>query len=321
MIVSNISRKAGALVAVLACSAIVVLSGCEKSVSSGGASSPSGNPAPATVDSSLPPNVLNPKGASDLSTAARLVAVRGIPIKLDESLSRFKATPPKRVAEAFEAASTLAQVDAWRDLKGLPNERFTNIRAMATPLGRFVIAEVAWPQVSERAIIVMCADQPCATVASLKGSELNPSGSPASNAVAIAVGMRIYAQQRSPTGSPEDRVMQRTLQLIDGMKPSSEPVEASTQETSPGGDAQGLKGWYAQDINHSHCIQTRSPADRIREIQYEGKRPKTHDLPGGAVEVEMDLDGWKSQVWTYYRTMESCQAALPRSQAIDSKYE
>lgn len=79
--------------------------------------------------------------------------------------------------------------------------------------------------------------------------------------------------------------------------------------------------WYAHDINHAHCMASPSPADKIREIQEFGKTPRTNDLATGSVEVELDIGNGKSEVWTFYRTIESCDRSLPRSKKIESKYE
>ncbi len=79
--------------------------------------------------------------------------------------------------------------------------------------------------------------------------------------------------------------------------------------------------WFAHDLNHANCMKSPSPADKIREIQEFGQMAKTVDLPSGAVEVEVDIGNGRSQVWTFYRSPESCEASLPRSQKIDGKYE
>ena len=79
--------------------------------------------------------------------------------------------------------------------------------------------------------------------------------------------------------------------------------------------------WFAHDVNHAHCQKSRSPADKIRELQDFGKIAQTNDIAAGAVEVEVNIGNGKSEVWTFYRTSESCEASLPRSQKIDSKYE
>lgn len=81
------------------------------------------------------------------------------------------------------------------------------------------------------------------------------------------------------------------------------------------------KQWYSHDINHANCISSPSPADKIRETQSWGQTAKTNDLPSGAVEVEVEIGNGKSQVWTFYRSPESCETSLPRVQKIDSKYE
>lgn len=79
--------------------------------------------------------------------------------------------------------------------------------------------------------------------------------------------------------------------------------------------------WFALDINHTHCMQSASPADRVRELSSFGRQASPRDLPSGGVEVESEMGNGKSEVWTYYRTEEACTASLPGHQKIDSKYE
>lgn len=294
------------------------LAGCEKPPS---AASDQASKAKrlSTVDTTLPANLLKPQGMNDLSTAARLVIIRGIQIKMDESFSRFLPGPRKRTADAFEAASTLGEVDAWKDLKGLPNERFTNIRAIATPLGRFVISDVTWPNASDQAIVVMCVDEPCASVGTIKGNDLNPSGAPASNAVVIAEGMKVYAKRLEDAAGRPDTILQSTLRLIDGMKPqkTQEPTPAQESDVPPGRSGR----WFAANVSHSSCHASMSPADKVREIQDFGKYAKVNDLPRGVVEVEQEIGGGRAEVWTFYPSKMACESALPRSQAINPKYE
>lgn len=79
--------------------------------------------------------------------------------------------------------------------------------------------------------------------------------------------------------------------------------------------------WYGADINKSGCIAAQSPADKIRDIQSFGERASTNDLRSGAVEVSRELRGGRSEVWTFYPSMEACEAALPRNQRINPRYE
>ncbi|MBC3874464.1 hypothetical protein [Undibacterium flavidum] len=79
--------------------------------------------------------------------------------------------------------------------------------------------------------------------------------------------------------------------------------------------------WYAHDINHSDCVTSSSPADKIRNFQEFGQVPITRDLPNDAVEVEIEIGNGKSQVWTFYRSLNECTASLPKSHKIDKKYE
>jgi hypothetical protein len=79
--------------------------------------------------------------------------------------------------------------------------------------------------------------------------------------------------------------------------------------------------WFAHDINHTHCMQSGSPADKVRELSSFGRQASPRDLSSGAVEVESEMGNGKSEVWTYFRTEEACLASLPGHQKIDSKYE
>ncbi|MCL1962338.1 MAG: hypothetical protein FWG56_11350 [Desulfovibrionaceae bacterium] len=79
--------------------------------------------------------------------------------------------------------------------------------------------------------------------------------------------------------------------------------------------------WFAHDLNHSVCIESESPADRIREIQSYGVIAKSRDLPGGAVEVSEPINSRQERVRTYYPSMSTCEASLPQSQAVPSRYE
>lgn len=200
----------------------------------------------------------------------------------------------------------------------LPDERFKDIRAISTPLGRFILATLEWPNVSEKGLVVMCADSPCATVARVNGSDISPSGSPASNAVAIAVGLKMYAKLIVTDRSDEESIRRLALNFLAKLRQThSESGSASSGPVvTPGG-----RRWFGQDINHSNCLQSGSPADKIREFQYFGTSAKTTDLAGGAVEVEVDIGSGRSEVWTFYPSLDACRAALPRSQGIDPKYE
>ncbi|MDI3384001.1 hypothetical protein ACFPPF_22010 [Xenophilus aerolatus] len=79
--------------------------------------------------------------------------------------------------------------------------------------------------------------------------------------------------------------------------------------------------WFTADVNSSSCRQSGSPADRIRMLQEAGFNAQTLDKFGGAVEVGYEQGGGSFRYWTYYRSFESCMAALPRSQPVPSKYE
>lgn len=81
------------------------------------------------------------------------------------------------------------------------------------------------------------------------------------------------------------------------------------------------KKWYSQDLNHANCIESGSPADRMRMIMESGSTPRTIDRPNGTVEVEVSTGNGNSRYWTYFTSMENCLASLPRSKTIDKKYE
>lgn len=79
--------------------------------------------------------------------------------------------------------------------------------------------------------------------------------------------------------------------------------------------------WYAHDINHVNCVESLSPADRIRDLQSQGRTPQVRDLKSGAVEVVNDIGNSQSMVWTFFPTIEACDMSLPKNRMIDRKYE
>lgn len=81
------------------------------------------------------------------------------------------------------------------------------------------------------------------------------------------------------------------------------------------------KKWFAHDINHTHCVKSGSPADKIRELQDSGMRVQTNDVATDTLEVEANVGGGTYDVWTYYRSEQTCERSLPKSQKINSKYE
>lgn len=79
--------------------------------------------------------------------------------------------------------------------------------------------------------------------------------------------------------------------------------------------------WFAHNINHSQCIEADSPAAKMRSIQSYGQHARSADLPNGGVEVEREIGDGRSEVFTFYPSMEICISTLPRSQSIPSRYE
>ncbi|MDR0458703.1 MAG: hypothetical protein LBH10_06740 [Burkholderiaceae bacterium] len=83
----------------------------------------------------------------------------------------------------------------------------------------------------------------------------------------------------------------------------------------------GKRQWYTQNSGHTRCIEAAfSPAERIESLRTGGGQPNVKDLPGGAVEVAIQINEWQEQVFTYYPSMESCEAAFSRSQYIPDRY-
>lgn len=97
----------------------------------------------------------------------------------------------------------------------------------------------------------------------------------------------------------------------------SEVAGSSTQ--IPISEVSGRQ-WYTPDVNFTRCIRSRSPADRIQMIQDYGKSAKVVDLPNGAVEISEQTNSFEERFWVYYPSNEACNAALPRSQPIPSRY-
>lgn len=79
--------------------------------------------------------------------------------------------------------------------------------------------------------------------------------------------------------------------------------------------------WYGRNINKSACIEAESPADKIRDVQSWGEYARTNNLASGVVEVERDLRGGRTEVWTFFPSRAACEASLPRNGDINSRYE
>lgn len=97
---------------------------------------------------------------------------------------------------------------------------------------------------------------------------------------------------------------------------------AQRQELAQVSPAQPQKRqWYGMDTNKASCIESNSPADKMREIALFGQQPGTKDLSSGAVEVSRELSRGRTEVWTFYPTMDACSSSLPRNKPINSRYE
>jgi hypothetical protein len=79
--------------------------------------------------------------------------------------------------------------------------------------------------------------------------------------------------------------------------------------------------WYGRDINKTSCIESGSPASKIRDIQSYGQYATTKDLAGGMVEIEWNIGDGRSEVWTFFPTLSLCEASLPLNQGVPSRYE
>lgn len=102
------------------------------------------------------------------------------------------------------------------------------------------------------------------------------------------------------------------------------PCETVMQKapSAPAPSPQTLsRRWFAHDINHSQCIEVDSPAAKMRSIQSYGQHAQSADLPNGGVEIEREIGGGRSEVFTFYPSMDACISTLPRSQSIPSRYE
>jgi hypothetical protein len=101
------------------------------------------------------------------------------------------------------------------------------------------------------------------------------------------------------------------------------PALAQHQPTAPQQQGESMSSgrhWYAPDVNFTSCNRSRSPAERIKMIQDDGRSPKIVDLPNGVVEVALQTTVHAEQVWTYYPDEAACIAALPGSKPIPSRY-
>jgi hypothetical protein len=82
--------------------------------------------------------------------------------------------------------------------------------------------------------------------------------------------------------------------------------------------------WFSYNRSRSECFQSRSPAERIEEIQSAGHTATTEDFgPRGAptkVEVTDEAANGSATIYTYWRSLAACEAELPRNQSIAPRY-
>ncbi|MFM0385881.1 hypothetical protein [Paraburkholderia dipogonis] len=104
-----------------------------------------------------------------------------------------------------------------------------------------------------------------------------------------------------------------------GSEAASEVDEANSLAAADSADAPAIHKWFIADLNHAHCLDGGSPADKIRETQSDGIQAKTTDF-GDKVEVIV-AEGLQERVLSYYRSEAACDASLPGNQPIPSKYE
>ena len=141
---------------------------------------------------------------------------------------------------------------------------------------------------------------------------------------------RCIAQEELLANEPHEAGITRSRKLDEERKKSMDAV-ASMQYSDLNSDTVEVitsvatntdkKNWYGHDINRANCFQSEmSPADRIRDLQSWGEFAKVNEAPNGSVEVGHETSqGFK--YWTYYKSLQSCIDALPRSKQIPSKYE
>ena len=105
-----------------------------------------------------------------------------------------------------------------------------------------------------------------------------------------------------------------------GVQPAAAQQPAPAPAPVP---AQGTQ-WFTYNQNRSACFQSRSPAQRIEDIQGAGHTATTEDFgPRGAptkVEVTDEANNGSATIYTYWRSLQDCEAELPRNQAIAPRY-
>lgn len=91
-----------------------------------------------------------------------------------------------------------------------------------------------------------------------------------------------------------------------------------------GAPTPGQSSWYTYNVGNTRCFESRSPADRIAEIQSRGHTARTEDYGDPSrpskVDVIDDPGTGRTTVYTYWRTLQGCEAELPGNQPIAPKY-
>jgi hypothetical protein len=76
--------------------------------------------------------------------------------------------------------------------------------------------------------------------------------------------------------------------------------------------------WYAGDTNFTQCIESPGPGKKILEIRDSLREPEVKD-DGDTVEVSVG-EGLNTRFWTYYASMELCNAALEQRSSVPDRY-
>ncbi len=85
-------------------------------------------------------------------------------------------------------------------------------------------------------------------------------------------------------------------------------------------------GWYIADQDFKSCIKTNAPAKKIEFLRMGGGDASTNesrDNTGNLISVEVSApsaDGLHSTVWTYYTSLDACQAELRYRNYIPDEY-
>jgi hypothetical protein len=120
-------------------------------------------------------------------------------------------------------------------------------------------------------------------------------------------------------------VVAATIAAGAGKSEGARPIQVATPAKLPAAPPAPHQ-WFIADSTFTSCFQTKAPADHIADMRANGEQVYTKDdrgFDGSLTSVEISTPvsgGFEERYWTYYTSMNACQASLAARNRIPDDY-